>query len=165
MKTIIYCLLILSGTNVLAGNTMVGQQAESINIQSDSFDIQDYKGQYVVLHFWASWSKSCRSSNLVLQNAYVRYGKKIQYQSKPLTIVSISLDYDSSKMENAQTADKLYWSHHIKLDKGWDSELLHRMSIQIIPYFILIDPQGRIILRTASVATLELKLKSLASEK
>ena len=51
--------------------------------------LSDFKGQFVLLNFWATWCAYCRSERAALQTIYELY------QEKGLEIVSVSIDRGS----------------------------------------------------------------------
>jgi peroxiredoxin len=79
-----------------AGAVGAGQQAPDFT-QNDPrgrpVSLRDFRGQYVLLDFWARWCKPCRAENPVLVAAYQ------QFKSRHSTVLSVSLDHDQGKWE------------------------------------------------------------------
>ncbi|MBS1528978.1 MAG: AhpC/TSA family protein [Bacteroidetes bacterium] len=110
--------------------------------------LDDYKGKYVLIDFWASWCEPCRQENPNVVKLYK------QYKDKGLNILGISLDVDKNAWQQAIKQDKLTWSHASDL-KRFDgpTELLYH--IQAIPSNFIIDPQGSIVAKNIMGSDLE----------
>jgi peroxiredoxin len=54
-------------------NPLVGQNAFDfalMNVEGQLQKLNDFKGQNIMLHFWADWCASCREEFYTLQNVY-----------------------------------------------------------------------------------------------
>ena len=54
-------------------NPLVGQNAFDfalMNVEGQQQKLSDFKGQNIMLHFWADWCASCREEFYTLQNVY-----------------------------------------------------------------------------------------------
>src|SRR5689334_11203028 len=70
-----------------------GQPAAEIALPSakgDTIRLSSLKGKVVLLDFWASWCRPCRSANKDLVKIYDKY------KSKGFEIYSVSLDDDKA---------------------------------------------------------------------
>lgn len=115
--------------------------------------LSSFKGQYVLVDFWASWCPPCRAENPNLVAAYN------QYKDKNFTILGVSLDRPGQKDAWLQAIkeDNLAWTHVSDL-AFWDSKVVPLYNIQSIPYNILLDPQGNVIGESLTGAALQKKL-------
>src|SRR5690554_3266195 len=102
--------------------------------------LASFKGQYVLLDFWASWCGPCRRENPNLVDAYNKY------KDKNFTILGISLDRPDGKEKWIQAIhdDNLAWTQVSDL-KHWNNEVAKLYGIRSIPQSYLLDPEGRII--------------------
>ncbi len=116
--------------------------------------ISSFRGQYVLLDFWASWCRPCRMEN---PNVVAAYNK---FHEKNFTILSISLDQAKPAWLNAIQMDGLNWSHVSDL-KGWSNEVAALFQVRSIPQNLLIDPNGKIIAKNLRGEVLESKLDEL----
>jgi len=102
--------------------------------------VSDFKGQYVLIDFWASWCSPCRAENPNLLKAYNKY------KSKGLEVLAVSLD--DTKGRNAWLKaikeDGLPWIHVADL-KGWSNEAAVLYGVRAVPQNYLVDPKGNIV--------------------
>jgi peroxiredoxin len=100
--------------------------------------LSQYKGQYVLVDFWASWCGPCRGENPNVVAAYKKY------KNKNFTVLGVSLDEDKDEWMKAIQKDGLTWKHISDL-KGWQSAVVPVYGIEGIPYNVLLDPEGKIL--------------------
>lgn len=140
-------------------NTAVGKLAPGFT-QSDTagkaVSLQDFRGRYVLVDFWASWCKPCREENPYVVQAFQ------QYKDKGFTVLGISLDRpgDKAKWLEAIHADGLTWTHVSDL-RYWKNEVAVLYGIQSIPANFLIDPQGKIVGRNLRGEALQKELSDI----
>lgn len=110
------------------------------DIAGKPVSLSSYKGNYVLLEFWASWCGPCRAENPNLLEAYKKY------KGHGFNILSVSLDDDASKWKKAVDKDALPWTQVSDL-KGWNNIAAVQYGVRGIPANFLIDPQGKIVKR------------------
>lgn len=141
----------------MGGNIRLGQPAPEIALPSPAGDtllLSSFRGQYVLLDFWASWCNPCRMENPNLVSAYKRFG------SKGFTIFQVSLDKTREAWTAAIRTDSLRWTHVSDL-KFWASPVANIYNIKSIPTNFLLDREGRIIARDLRGGELERTLEEL----
>lgn len=127
----------------LAKATSVGKQAPAFT-QNDSTGnpvaLSQYRGNYVLVNFWASWAANSRYNNPGIVSAYNAY------HGKGFNVIGVSLDQPGgrSKWLSAINSDKLPWVQVTDL-KYWNNDVARLYGVTALPQNFLIDPDGKII--------------------
>ena len=96
------------------------------------------KNKVTILDFWASWCGPCRREIPFVKQLYE------EYQPKGLGIIGISLDESAADWNRAITDMKITWPQISDL-KGWDCAAAKTFQVRAIPYFIILDSEGKIL--------------------
>ena len=137
--------------------SLLGQNAPEIALQSSDgkmMTLSDYKGKYVLVDFWASWSASCRTENVKLLNIYNKY------HDQGFEVFQISLDQSKSSWERAIKEDGLPWIN-VNDFKVWDSEVVKLYGVETIPASFLVDQDGSIITKNLKGDALDKRLSDI----
>jgi peroxiredoxin len=128
--------------------------------QNDTADIpvslSSFKGQYVLVDFWASWCGPCRAENPNVVKAFQKY------KDNDFTVLGISLDRPGQKDKWIQAIhdDQLTWTHISDL-KFWNNEIALLYDIKAIPQNLLLDKEGKIIAKNIRGEDLEQTLSQI----
>jgi peroxiredoxin len=135
----------------------VGQMAPEVmipGIDGKEISLSMFRGNYVLLDFWAAWCRPCRAENPNLAAVYKRY------HTKGLVIFQISLDKNRADWLKAIRDDKLNWVHGC--DFGfWETASARLYNVASIPTNFLIDPSGKIVATNLRGAELTKKMKEV----
>lgn len=119
----------------------VGQPApeiESFTPNNKMVKLSDFRGQYVLVDFWASWCAPCRQEN---PNIVANYHA---YKDKGFTVLGVSLDNNPGSWMRAIESDELEWTQVSDL-QAWSSDLVIDYRIKAIPTSYLLDTDGNIL--------------------
>lgn len=114
-------------------------QLPRFQVPTQIITLEELRGQYVLLDFWASWCAPCRKENPYLVRAFE------QFSNQNFTIFSISLDHTHTAWKKAIEDDDLVWKYHASDLKGWENQAARDYGIESIPFNLLLDPEGKII--------------------
>jgi thiol-disulfide isomerase/thioredoxin len=127
---------------------------ESTNPAGENVSLKNYRGQYILIDFWASWCGPCRKEHPALKELYN------EYRTKNFSIISISLDDRKDNWNTAVLKDELPWINVSEL-KGFRAKASLLYGVQTIPANFLINPDGVIIAKNSSPQELKELLKKL----
>lgn len=130
---------------------------EQTDTSLNPIKLSSYKGQYVLVDFWASWCTPCRKEHPYLKQAYQRF------RDSGFEILGISLDDTREDWLKAIHDDGLMWTQLSDL-KGFDNDVAKQFFIHAIPDSFLIDPNGVIIAKGLRGKELEEKLEELLED-
>ena len=108
-------------------------------IELDNFNQNEkLKGKWILLDFWASWNSESMKDKNLLNEVY------LQYNSKNLEIVSVSLDNSKQRWKTAIAQSNSSWLEVSDL-KGWKSAACNKYNVSGLPYHVLINPKGEVV--------------------
>lgn len=99
--------------------------------------LEDFRGQYVLLNFWATWCPPCVKEMPALEEVHNKFS------GKGLKVVAIN-DYESPKKAINYVKDGGYTFLVLTDPPGKTSEAYKAM---VLPMTFIIDPEGRAIAR------------------
>ena len=115
--------------------------------------LDGFRGQYVLVDFWATWCAPCVVEIPRLQGAYAKY------HAKGFEIVAVSLDEAKSAVVDFAKARKLPWKQVHNATAGGD--LVEAFGVKSIPATFLLSPEGTIIRLELRGQSLEKALEAL----
>lgn len=103
--------------------------------------------KYVVIDFWASWCTPCRRAIPALKDFYK------EMRNKGVTIISVSIDQDSSAWAKANHEEKFPW--YSFLDRQGISDAY---GVRAIPAMFLLDGSGKVVAENVSLEDIREKI-------
>lgn len=120
-------------------------------------ELKTYRGDYVVLDFWASWCSDCRKA--------IPLTKELWNDFRDYNVRFIGVSFDTNKDAWIKTYWDKYqmnWTQVSELKKWKKATTIDRLyKVDWIPTLYLIDPNGKIILGTVQIDKLRAKLEQL----
>ena len=123
-------------------------------ITKDSVALEDFRGKYLYIDFWALWCGPCIAELPHLKKLY----DKVDKSQIELLGVVVSSGRDEDRIEELMDKHSVNWTHVLS-NKSLDLQKLY--NVTGLPTTILLDRNGQIIAKDISSEELEKKLKEL----
>jgi thiol-disulfide isomerase/thioredoxin len=124
------------------------------DVNGKTVKLSDFRGNLVLIDFWASWCGPCRQENPNVVALYKTFKKR------NFTILSVSMDEDPVKWKEAIKMDGLIWDTHVSDLKGWKSGMVPLYQFDGIPFTVLVNPEGKIIAKGLRGDALKSKIET-----
>ena len=121
----------------LASSGLTGQPAPDFALKSsdgDNLRLPEFRGDVVMVNFWATWCGPCRQEMPLLDELYSRY------QRVGFSLLGVNIDDNSSKAMNM--AAELGVSFPVLFDSRKEVSKLYEVSA--MPVTVLIDREGTV---------------------
>jgi thiol-disulfide isomerase/thioredoxin len=125
--------------------TGIGRPAPAFSLKAlgdpkVTYTLENFKGRYLLLDFWATWCPPCRAEMPYMHAAWARF------QGKSFDILSLSFDRRIEHIApyRQQATTPMPWKHAF-IDGGFRNPLADAYWVQGIPKPLLIGPDGRIV--------------------
>ncbi|WP_256005027.1 redoxin domain-containing protein [Pedobacter deserti] len=146
-----------------AKSSAIGMVAKDLSLSGpdgQTINLNQFRGKYVLLDFWASWCGPCKASFPHMKKVYSKY-KGDQFE-----IYSISVDQSKADWLKALKELELPWTQALDHDKIASTSF----AVSAVPTTFLIGPDGRILMKdigfdSSGNSTLEKKLAELFPSK
>ena len=124
-------------TTGLASSGLTGQSAPDFALKSSSGEnlrLSEYRGDVVMVNFWATWCGPCRQEMPLLDELYTRY------QRVGFSLLGVNIDDNSSKAMNMVA--ELGVSFPVLFDARKEVSKLY--EVDAMPVTVLIDREGTV---------------------
>jgi peroxiredoxin len=116
---------------------LLGSQAPDFELSraaGGSVRLSDFRGQVVLLNFWATWCLPCRSEMPLIQQTYDNLGGQ--------GFVALGVDFDEPAEVVIAFSEELRIDFPLLLDPGGEVQRLYRVIGY--PTSVILDREGRI---------------------
>jgi peroxiredoxin len=121
----------------LASSGMEGQPAPDFALKSSTgknLRLSEYRGDVVMINFWATWCGPCRQEMPLLDELYARY------QRVGFNLLGVNIDDDSRRA--MKMVDELGVNFPVLFDAGKEVSKLY--EVDAMPVTILVDREGTV---------------------
>jgi thiol-disulfide isomerase/thioredoxin len=121
-----------------ANNDLTGQVAADFKLKAldgKEFSLQDLKGKFVLLDFWATWCIPCRRDLPVIEKLHQ------EFHRKGLVVLGVNADEEVEKVNEFLPTAKLTYPILPTADSG----IVPNYSVKAFPTVVLIDADGKIV--------------------
>lgn len=135
----------LSLRNSMLANTLkVGSEAPNITLplmDGSTTQLNDYRGKYVILHFWES---NCTMSDEIMPEMKRVY-EVVKDNAQQFLIISVALEDDLNAWKEAVSSHNIQCEHWLHACEGVGKASLAalRYKVDKTPQIIFIEPEGR----------------------
>jgi thiol-disulfide isomerase/thioredoxin len=140
-----------------------GESAPDFNVplrDGSTFQLSQLRGHYILLDFWGSWCGPCIQEVPTLKRLYDSYHNTTFSDAKGFEIVSVGIETDKVRWENAIDALQMNWQYHTSDLQNLNSPLAKQFGVRVIPTKFLLNTEGVIVGVNQSVEEIEKFLKS-----
>ena len=127
---------ILAATS-LAGSGLTGQVAPDFALKSsagENLRLSEYRGNVVMVNFWATWCGPCRQEMPLLDELYARY------ERVGFSLLGVNIDDDSRKAMNM--VSELGVNFPVLFDARKEVSKLYQ--VDAMPVTVIIDREGNV---------------------
>lgn len=120
-----------------ASSGLTGQDAPDFALKSASgsnLRLSEYRGDVVMINFWATWCGPCRQEMPLLNDLYARYNRV------GFSLLGVNIDDDSKRA--LQMAEELGVSFPVLFDDRKEVSRLYQ--VEAMPVTVLVDREGKV---------------------
>lgn len=130
-------ILAIFAASSLASSTLEGQSAPDFVLKSSTgtnLRLSEYRGDVVMINFWATWCGPCRQEMPLLDDLYGRY------QRVGFTLLGVNIDDDSRRA--MKMIEELGVKFPVLFDESKDVSKLY--AVEAMPVTVLVDREGTV---------------------
>jgi len=136
-NSIIALVFSIFAASSLASSGMEGQQAPDFALKSstgENLRLSEYRGDVVMINFWATWCGPCRQEMPLLDELYSRY------QRVGFNLLGVNIDDDSNRAMNM--IEELGVNFPVLFDARKEVSKLY--EVEAMPVTVIVDREGTV---------------------
>ncbi len=136
-KPIIALIFSIFAATSLASSGLEGQAAPDFALKSatgENLRLSEYRGDVVMINFWATWCGPCRQEMPLLDELYARY------QRVGFNLLGVNIDDDSRRAMNM--VEELGVSFPVLFDARKEVSKLY--EVDAMPVTVIVDRKGTV---------------------
>ena len=138
IKNLTLGLIVIAFTaTALASSGLTGQSAPDFALKSSTganLRLSEYRGDVVMINFWATWCGPCRQEMPLLDELYTRY------ERVGFNLLGVNIDDDSRRA--MQMVDELGVTFPVLFDARKEVSKLY--NVDAMPVTVLVDREGNV---------------------
>jgi len=142
---IIYFLVLFLSSNIIYAKKLITPLTNKpaavnfklLDMDGKTHQLSDYKGQPIIINFWATWCPPCREELPSMNRAWAKV------KSQGIAMIAINVGEDEDTIFTFTGDYPIDFT--ILLDQS--GEIINQWPIKGLPTTFVIDPQGRIVYR------------------
>lgn len=115
------------------------------------------KSGHMLICVWASWSDASRQAHKDLSPLIEEFKKK------DFQIAGLSIDTNPDRWLEAISQDSIEWAQYCD-QGGWSGRLVQQTDIDVLPYYLIMAQNGRIISRSADLDVVKKRLQEVVKD-
>ncbi|MDJ0906513.1 MAG: TlpA disulfide reductase family protein [Woeseiaceae bacterium] len=126
-----------AATSLASSGDLAGQSAPDFALKSstgENLRLSEFRGDVVMVNFWATWCGPCRQEMPLLDELYSRYGRV------GFSLLGVNIDDNSSKAMDM--VSELGVSFPVLFDSSKEVSKLY--EVDAMPVTVLIDREGTV---------------------
>ncbi|MFQ6005417.1 MAG: TlpA family protein disulfide reductase [Woeseia sp.] len=135
--TLLGALLSILAASGIASSGLAGQPAPDFVLKSatgENLRLREYRGDVVMINFWATWCGPCRQEMPLLDELYGRY------QRVGFSLLGVNIDDDSRRA--MAMVDELGVTFPVLFDE--DKQVSKLYEVEAMPVTLLLDREGTV---------------------
>lgn len=128
---------VFAATGIAASGSLAGQEAPDFVLKSsdgNNLRLSEYRGDVVMINFWATWCGPCRQEMPLLDELYTRY------QRVGFSLLGVNIDDDSRRA--MQMIEDLGVNFPVLFD---DSKKVSKLyQVDAMPVTVIVDREGTV---------------------
>ena len=136
-KTLLGAFLLIFTATGLAASGLAGKEAPDFVLKSSggqNMRLSEYRGDVVMINFWATWCGPCRQEMPLLDDLYTRY------QRVGFNLLGVNIDDDSRRA--MQMIEELGVKFPVLFDESKEVSRLY--EVEAMPVTVLVDRNGTV---------------------